>query len=127
MNEPVAAVARASAQQLTDKYGPRLPTDVEAALHATDGRPQQYTDPVAIGSLIVSIAALAWTVYWNLKQGTPKPAPQIIIRTVRIEAPATIDLETAERDRIIEAVVTEAIAHAETRAPALGDGQSEAK
>ncbi len=46
---------------------------VEAALHQSDGRPQQYVDPVAIGSLIVAIATLAWTIYKDQTKTTPEP------------------------------------------------------
>jgi hypothetical protein len=127
MSEPVAVIARATAQQLTDQYGPQLTADVEAALHTTDGRPQQYTDPIAIGGLIVSIASLAWTIYWNLKKDTAEPAPQVIIRTIRLDPPPTIGLERDDRDRIIDAVVTETITHAETQTPALENGHSDTK
>ncbi|MEU8242350.1 hypothetical protein AB0C07_29220 [Actinoplanes missouriensis] len=112
MTESVAAASRAAAQRLTGTYGPRLTADVEAALHATDGRPQQYTDPVAIGGLIVAVANFAWTVYWNLKQGSSQaqPQPHVIVRTIRLDLPASTDLGPDERNRIIEAVVDETIA-----------------
>lgn len=109
VNEPIAAAARAAAQRLAERYGPRLPGDVEAALHPTDGRPGQYLDPVAIGGLVVSVATLAWTIYQDLTKTTPEPAPQVITRTIRLQLPATTDITTEDRDRIIEAVVTETL------------------
>jgi hypothetical protein len=66
VTDPVEAVARAAAERLTPDYGPRLKTDVEAALYArgSERGPDQYIDPVALGSLIVSIATLAWRSSW---------------------------------------------------------------
>lgn len=126
MNEPVAAIARASAQHLTHRYGPHLAADVEAALHTTNGRPQQYTDPIAIGGLIVSTASLAWTIYWNLRKDTPRPAPHVIIRTIRLDPHLTIDLKPDDQDRIIDAVVTETITLAENQPPpAAKDGKDQ--
>ena len=113
MTEPIATIARTTAHQLTDRYGPHLPTDVDAALHHTDGRPRQYVDPVAIGSLIVSIATLAWQIYQDLKKTAPEPKPHVITRTIRLQL-STTDIEPADRDHIIDAVVTETLHAAQT-------------
>lgn len=117
MTEPIAAIARASAHRLADRYGPRLPGEVEAALHATNGPPSRYADPVAIGGLIVAVASLAWTIYQDRKQRTPQPPQQVIIRSVRLELPASPALEPDERDRIIEAVVQQMLNVAEHEQP----------
>jgi hypothetical protein len=64
MIDPVEHTVRAAAHRLVAEHGPGLVTDVEAALHARGSaqRPEQYLDPVSLGSLIVSVATLAWTV-----------------------------------------------------------------
>ena len=109
MTEPIATVARATAGRLTERYGPQLPGDVEAALHHPDGPPEQYLDPVAIGGLIVSVATLAWQIYKDLKKTTPDPVPQVITRTIRLQLPATTDINPDDRDHIIDTVVTETL------------------
>ena len=47
-------------------------SEVDAALAAHDSRegPSQYVDPVALASLIVGIASLAWNVYTDLRKHT---------------------------------------------------------
>ncbi|SNT66314.1 hypothetical protein SAMN05421812_1383 [Asanoa hainanensis] len=113
MNDVIAAAARTSADQLADRYGPRLAGDVEAAIHATDDRPQQYLDPVSLGSLIVAVAALAWTVYRDLKKKTPQPAPQVVVRSVHLHLTAPTAVPAEDRDLIIETVVIQTLAAAE--------------
>ena len=86
-DDPVAAVARATATHLAARHGPALVADVESALHArgSEHQPEQYFDPVSLGSLIVSIAGLAWSIYTGLKQKTPNPPPDVLSRAVRVE------------------------------------------
>ena len=115
MNTTIQQAARATANQLAAEYGPRLPADVEAALHSSDGVPRrgQYLDPISISGLIVSAAALAWTIYQDhKKQHNEAPPVQVIIRTVRIELNenGTVQhLTTEQRDRIIQATAEETI------------------
>ena len=109
MSDPVTLVARAAAQQLEAEARPGLAAEVEAALAARDSPspPPQYVDPVALASLIVSIAGLAWTIYADLKKGTAKPAHEVVARTVRVTVQ---DMgQAAVPDHIIDVVVTEAI------------------
>jgi hypothetical protein len=105
----VRRAARAAARRLTGEIGPDLRTQVEAALEASDGdaRPQQYVDPVALGSLIVSAAGLAWTIYRDLRKKSPKPASQVIVRQVELELPVGDPVPPAQRARVIEVVVEE--------------------
>lgn len=129
---PVAATARTIAHQLTPQYGPQLPADVEAALHTTSNQPpQQYLDPISLGSLIVAIATLAWTTYQDLKKTTPQPPPPLITRTIRLQLTNTTDttgLPAHERDHIIDLTVTETIQTAQNQShpqpPAISDGQN---
>src|ERR1700753_800528 len=88
MTDPVADAARSAAVILAPDLGQNLPTEVEAALAARAGdyRPDRYLDPVSLGSLIVSVATLAWTIYndqRNRAHGQEPPADSIA-RQVRI-------------------------------------------
>jgi hypothetical protein len=114
MTDAIGNGARAAAQRLATHYGPGLPTDVEAALHArgTTQRPQRYVDPVSVAGLIVSVAALAWTVYQDLRAKTPEPSPAVVARTIRVQLKDTGELDPAQRDRIIEIVVEETVQNA---------------
>jgi hypothetical protein len=109
-DDPVAAVARAAADQLAAKYGPRLAGDVEAALHerGPEHPPTRYLDPVELGSLIVSIASLAWTIYSSRKSTGQKPTPQVLAREIRIVQRERSDI-TGAQEEIIEVVATEIV------------------
>jgi hypothetical protein len=108
---PVERAARAAARRLASADAPRLETDVEAALHHRTAQPEpdQYLDPVTLGSLIVSTATLAWTVFKDLRAKTLKPKADIVARRVRIELPPAEDISPADQDRVIEIVVEEII------------------
>ncbi len=113
MTDPIAtAAARATAQRLATEYGPGLTTDVEAVLHAqeTAQRPGQYIDPISLGSLIVAIATLAWSIYSDQRKRTPSPPPDVVTRRVRIEMRKKNN-NTSQRDtdRITKIIVSEII------------------
>jgi hypothetical protein len=82
MSDPVAIVARTAAQQLEAEGGPGLLAEVEAVLATRESpsTPPQYIDPVALASLIVAIASLAWTVYTDLRKRTAKPSAEVVAR-----------------------------------------------
>ena len=105
----VRRAARAAARRLADELDPGLRTHVEAALQAgdADARPQQYADPVALGSLIVSAAGLAWTIYKDLREKAPKPTPNVIVKHVELELPVSDPVPPTQRARVIEVVVEE--------------------
>ncbi len=111
MTDPITAAARATAERLLAEYGPQLSADVEAALPArrTARRPDQYIDPVSVGSLIVAIATLAWTVYSDLRKKALKPSPEAIARQVRYEVREYDGPGTDDADRITSIVVSEII------------------
>jgi hypothetical protein len=111
MTDPVEHSARAAAHRLAAEHGPGLPADVEAALHARGStrRPEQYLDPISLGALVVSIASLAWTVYTDLRNKTPHPSADVVARTIRVQLPSAGELEPAQRDRIIDIVVSETV------------------
>ena len=111
MSDPVADGARAAASQLAPQHGARLPTDVEAALYSrnTQTHRDQYFDPISLGSLIVSIAALTWTIYKDRKNRGANPPTEVIIRAVRIELDSAGQTDTAQHDPIIQTTVEETL------------------
>lgn len=112
MDDRAAHAARAAAHALAGELGGQLPGDVEAILRARDDTTIDHyiADPVSLAGLIVSIASLAWTVYRDLKTKTDAPARDVIERRVRITvSDSEIHAPPAQRDRIIEVVVSEII------------------
>jgi hypothetical protein len=112
MTHPIPTAARATALHLAPEYGPGLVADVEDALQARGTaapRPGQYVDPVSVGTLIVAIATLAWTVYTDLRNKTPEPAPEVVARQVRVQLRDQGGALPQEPDRITEIVVTEIV------------------
>ena len=128
MTDPVPTIARAAASLLTDDYGQGLAADVESALQTRRQArtPEEYFDPVALGSLIVSIATLAWTVYRDLRPRAVNVPPEDMARTIRIELPNLGDAadNADSRDHIIQVIVTETLrvaAHDEADPRAIPD------
>jgi hypothetical protein len=110
-DDPVATLARVAAQELASQFGqPGLMADVEEALYARGEKrpPDRFVDPVALGSLVVSIAGLSWQVYRDRKKGESKPTHDTLIRIVRIRRRETSDLTSAE-EQIIEVVAAKII------------------
>jgi hypothetical protein len=113
MGDPLSATvrtaARAAADRLAGEYGPGLVPDVEAALRptGTGQRPAQYLDPVSVGSLIVAIATLAWTIYSSRRDKTPESDD--LSREVRVKLRKQNIIIEQKTDRITEIVVTEII------------------
>jgi tetratricopeptide (TPR) repeat protein len=107
----VRRAARAAARRLADELDSSVRTQVEDALEAHDGnvRPEQYFDPVSLGSLIVSTAALAWTIYKDRRAKKPKPAPQMIVKLVELALPPSDQVRPEQRAKIIEIVVQETL------------------
>jgi hypothetical protein len=120
MNDPIGFAARAAAQQLQAEAGPGLVAEVEAVLATRESpsAPPQYIDPVALASLIVAIASLAWTVYTDLKKRTAQPPAEVIARTVRV---SRRDQGQADApDHVVEVIVTETIRAAAAQEHAEG-------
>jgi hypothetical protein len=107
MNE-IARAGRAAARRLAAEGGPDVRLEVEKALTQRDQ--QKYLDPLSLGSLIVSVATLAWTVIKDLSKGDQAPSVEQVTRQVRIELTATDHVATAEtHNKIINIVVSEII------------------
>ena len=62
-----------------------------------------------LGSLIVSITTLAWTIYADLRKKTTEPRPEEVARQVRIELHDESTASQHETDHITEIIVTEII------------------
>jgi len=67
----------------------------------------QYFDPVSVGSLIVAIASLAWTIHLDLRRKTPKPSPEVLVRHLRAELRERGQASGQATERIVGIVVTE--------------------
>lgn len=118
MDDVAADAARAAALALAREHGGQLPGDVEAILRAREDAPvdQYIVDPISLAGLIVSAATFAWTVYRDLKTKTDTPARDVIERRVRVKIrDSKLDAPPAQRDRIIEVVVTEIMSSTEPR------------
>ncbi|MGA2826712.1 MAG: hypothetical protein ABSF03_11390 [Streptosporangiaceae bacterium] len=109
-DDRVGVAARAAASQLSAQYGPRLEAQVAAALYARgDEQPtRQFIDPVELGSLIVSIAGLAWQIYDDRRKQRQKPTAEELARAVRVEQRTRSDL-TGFEEKVIEIVAVEII------------------
>ena len=114
MTDQISIAARASAERLVPQYGQGITADVEAALHShgLNQRPEQYLDPISLGSLIVAIASLAWSIYSDQRKKTPEPSPDVIIRRVRVNSVNIRrhnNIEDEISNQITEIVVNEVI------------------
>jgi hypothetical protein len=119
MIDPAADAARSAAAVLASDLGRNLPVEVEAALAARGGdqRPERYLDLASLGSLIVSAATLAWTVYNDLRsraQGQEtkpelEPQAEFIARQVRITLREQDTVLPPGTERITEVVATEIV------------------
>ncbi|ANZ36015.1 hypothetical protein BBK82_07980 [Lentzea guizhouensis] len=109
--DPISRSARAAARRLAETHGAALEPQVEAALYARarDQRPTQYLDPVALGSLIVSVATLAWTVITDWPPTRPRPTREDIKPTVKDE----LNIDDPSADEVIDVVVDESLKDAE--------------
>jgi hypothetical protein len=115
MTSPIDRIARSAAQRLAREADlPALVPEVERQLQAGPGTrsPDRY-DPITIAislaALLVSAAELAWNVYTDLKEQTPRPEPEVIKRKIRVELELPEQVTSADSERIISAVVEGAL------------------
>jgi hypothetical protein len=130
MTDPAAEAARSAAVILAPDLGRNLPAEVEAALAARAGqqRPERFFDPVSVGTLIVSVATLAWTIYNDQRNRAREQKTELspaaheqeadsVTRQVRIKLRESDEILPPGTDRIAEVVVTEIIRQAPARGP----------
>lgn len=109
--DPVGTAARIVARELATEHGPQIEIDAEAALYARQAESEEsarYIDPVSLGSLIVSIASLAYTVYNNHKNRKEKPTAERVALELRVEQRKHRKL-TGPEEKIIEIISAEVI------------------
>ena len=119
MTEPHVAFARRAAARLAESLDSGLPEQVdrELATAADRDEPRKFIDPgtaIGLGSLIVSLASLGWTIYRDLKQSGATPTVTSVARRVRVQVGTVQSASIEDRDRIIEVVVEEIVAGGET-------------
>jgi hypothetical protein len=126
VTDPVAEAAQAAAAILAPELGAALAAEVRAALAARDTqadshpwdtlvtrearrRTALYLDPGSFGSLIVSTATLAWTIYNNLLDRHPSVPPDAdaVARQVRVTFRQQETAMPEGSERMIEIVATE--------------------
>jgi hypothetical protein len=115
VNTPIAAGARAAATRLDRDFGPGLPSDVEATLlyGESGGERSAYFDPVSVGSLIVAVATLTWTIYRDQRDKGQRIDQANVLRAVQIELQQETTADAGTQDKIVTVVVTEVIKAAE--------------
>jgi hypothetical protein len=130
MDPDVADLARRAAARLSDRFGERLPAQVEAGLHdGTAGRQYVNAVDVSLAALVISIAQFLWNVCKDSHKTKPPqppqppPNPEVLIRRVRLEVDLPADVTTAQRDAIAAAVVAELTPLLTTTKPEPRDGE----
>ncbi len=113
-SDPVEDAARAAAARLGDTDDRRLDADVDAALRShrrssSPVEPDRFVDPVSAGSLIVSVATLAWTVYTDLRSRSEKPSPDLVVREVRARLRRHGKADPASYEDVITITVEETV------------------
>jgi hypothetical protein len=109
MDPDVADLARRAAARLSDRFGARLPAQVEARLHGgTAGGTYFNLDPtvISLASLVITCAKFVWDICKDTVKKTP-PNPELLERRIRLEVVAPADITKAQLDAIAKAVVAE--------------------
>jgi len=106
-------VARAAAAVLQSEMPAGFTGAVESAL-ASGGRQQapptyEPGTAIALGSLLVSAASLAWTIYKDLRKETAQPSKSVLARKVRLRLSDEQMIDANRAERIIEVVVEEVV------------------
>lgn len=111
MSETHADIARRAAAELAPEVGSALPALVEARLAGAPEQTDRYADPslvIAFAGLLVNAAALAWSIYRDLKKDAKAaPAREALARQVRVRIEVPPGMTAAHRDRAITVVVEE--------------------
>ena len=101
-------IARSAAAELAGELGPALPAYVERRLEAGTQGGKQFLEPgtsIALASLLVSMASLAWTIYRDLRKETEKPSLDVVRTRVRVQLEVPEGISLMQRDRMIAVVV----------------------
>lgn len=113
MTESSDQVARAAAARLATELPDGLVPSVEAELASGDETLRTFADPgtvIALASLLVSAASLAWTIYRDLKSDSAaKPAAQVVERRVTLRLIEQGKDNSPHFDRVVEVVSEEVV------------------
>jgi hypothetical protein len=121
MEEVLTVAARAAAGRLAGQYGAMVEVEVETALRDTRS-PEQFLDPVAVGTLIVTAAGVAWGIFKDVKRRGEAIKSDQIVKQVRVRVMLPKGVSSAQGDQIVEVVLDEVIAAADKSDPPLPPG-----
>ena len=114
----VAAIARSASARLAEEHGESLVPLVEREL-AGDGAAAPGTfglDPVSVAALIVSVAALVWTIYRDLKKDGKEPQRDALSRKTRIALREERRISPEKHEQVIELVIDETMTQGQASA-----------
>ena len=98
-------VARRAAARLTDSFGPAIRTSVEDAL---DARSDRFVDPVALGSLIVAVATLAWQIFGDVRwRNRDERREVLLIEANKIRLGGSTSLSDSQVAEVVDIVLDE--------------------
>lgn len=114
MDADAGRIARIAAARLADTVGhPDLESGVVRRLASVrnESVPARYERvSLGIAAVVISAAALAWTIIRDLRNDRKTPDPEVVARRVRVLLTDQYpDTPTNERNLIVEVVVEEAI------------------
>jgi hypothetical protein len=110
MSDAVESISRASGQRLAQAMGGEIVVEIEEALRdIKPTRSDRYVDPIALGGLIVSMAALAWTIIEDLRQRGDELKREVIVRRLLSEVEVKQSLPQSERTVVIDVIADEAL------------------
>lgn len=118
VQDAVADVSRAVARALEERVGHvGLEANVEAALmQSAAERPSRYYDPLALGSLVISIVTLAWTVYQDLTAHKKNARYQDLVTEIQVRLDdASTSSRPEGRDVIVDLSVREILGRRDRR------------
>jgi hypothetical protein len=111
IDDRVAMVARAAAEQLSPQMGSRLAVDVEMVLAGgdyNDPTSERYFDLVSFGGLLVSIAQLALQILDRHRAQGQTPTLPVLAREIRITQREITHVDGTV-EKLTEVVASEAI------------------
>ena len=101
-------IARSAAAKLARELDPALPAYVERQIEAGSEGGKQFIEPgttIALASLLVSMASLAWTIYRDLRKETARPSLDVVRTRVRVQLELPEGVSLTQRDQMIAVVV----------------------
>jgi len=117
MERAEAQIARRAASRLAPDAGSALPQFVERSLVEKTGEEDvdryEAATLISLGSLIVSVAGLAWKIYRDLRTDTDVPTREVLLRGVRVEVRERTSADGKLVEQVSKAVVEEVLVQAD--------------